>query len=120
MDRKIHLHYGRIHTIDIVDVNSTMSGGATLGALIGLATGMGHSGESTIYRVIAGAILGALTEKSLTEGETAQAITLKENNARMVKVITQVPNVRAGDCVSIERHYRKVKLFRVADQYCKY
>lgn len=117
--RQIPIEYGRILSVETVSVDEGVATGALVGGGIGLATGGGHGAESKALRTVAGALIGALTQKALSDGATAQSYLIRKNNGTTIKVITPADNIFAGDCVVIESQPKEVQLHRTASNDCR-
>lgn len=95
--------YGRITAVNRVNLENqgARSAGALVGGLAGLASGSGQSRSNRALRYMGGAAVGgslAGAASSTTGFEYTVLI-----GARTVRIVTEKPGLRVGDCVSVER-----------------
>lgn len=118
VNRQIYVEYGEVLDVNTVQIEATQGTGAVIGG-VGGALAAGGGGRNTVALGLVGALIGALTENALTSGQTAESFTIRKNNGRTVKVVTQNSDIYRGDCVSIDNHPREIVLNRVAPRYCR-
>jgi len=96
--------YGRVLDSSRVKIDGTTAAGGQLGAIAGAANARDHtsSAESAIIRMVAGAVIGATIESSLTSGEAVEYI-LERRDGQLVSLVTNY-YLPLGACVLLRSH----------------
>ena len=97
----IAVEYGTVRNITQVDMKASTGTGAALGGGIGLAAASTASTESQIGAAAAGALIGALIQKS--RHKTADQYTVSLNNGGTVEIVSEHHDIAVGDCVAMEQ-----------------
>ncbi len=97
----IAVEYGTVRDITQVDMKASSGGGALLGGGVGLAAASTASTETQIGAAAAGALIGALIQKS--RHKTASQYTVNLNNGGTVEIVSEHHDIAVGDCVSLEQ-----------------
>lgn len=97
----IAVQYGTVTNIEQVEMQANAAGGAALGGGIGLAAASTRSGTTQIGAAAAGALIGALIQRS--RHKTADRFTVRLNNGNTVAIVSEHHEIALGDCVSMEQ-----------------
>jgi len=100
-DTIIAVEYGTVANIEQVEMQANAAGGAALGGGIGLAAASTRSGTTQIGAAAAGALIGALIQKS--RHKTADRFTVRLNNGNTVAIVSEHHEIAIGDCVTMEQ-----------------
>lgn len=98
------IDYGRITAVERVTVRNqdAQVAGALVGGLLGVASASGQSSSNRALRGIAGATTGARAG-DLAGSSTAFEYTVLLGGTSTIRLVTEKPGLRVGDCVSLER-----------------
>jgi outer membrane lipoprotein SlyB len=115
LNSSFEINYGIVVGKEKVEIKSQAAQGAVMGGIVGGATsGHHHRGKHAVEGAVAGALLTALLEGS----KKANQYTVKFNDDRMTKIITETKGIREGDCVSVELG-QTANIRRVSTVYCE-
>jgi outer membrane lipoprotein SlyB len=116
LNSSFEINYGIVVGKEKVEIKSQAAQGAVMGGIVGGATsGHHHRGKHAVEGAIAGALLTAILEGS----KKANQYTVKFNDDRMTKIITETKGIREGDCVSVELG-QTANIRRVSTVYCEH
>jgi outer membrane lipoprotein SlyB len=98
------IDYGRITAVERVTVRNqdAQVAGALVGGLLGVASGSGQSTSNRALRGIAGATAGGLVGDA-AGSSMAFEYTVLLGGTNTIRLVTEKPGLRIGDCVSLER-----------------
>jgi outer membrane lipoprotein SlyB len=111
--------YGRITAVERVSVRNqdAQVAGALVGGLLGVASGSGQSTSNRALRGAAGAAVGSRVGDA-AGSSTAFEYTVLIGGTNTIRMVTEKPGLRVGDCVSVERgRFNNMRL--VADERCE-
>lgn len=96
--------YGRITAVEQVQVRNreAQAAGALVGGLLGVASGSGQSSSNRALRGAAGAAVGSRVGDA-AGSSTAFQYTVLIGGTNTIRMVTEQPGLRVGDCVSVER-----------------
>lgn len=100
----IAIEYGRIAAVERVARPSNAPAGALLGGLIGLVASGGHHHHPAdqLAAMIAGAFVGGAVTAAAESAMPGWMYTVGLLDGRTVRVVTEQPDLRPGDCVAVE------------------
>jgi hypothetical protein len=113
------IDYGRITAVERVTVRNqdAQVAGALVGGLLGVASGSGQSTSNQALRGIAGATAGGLVGDAVGSS-TAFEYTVLIGGTNTIRLVTEKPGLRIGDCVSLERgRFNNIRL--AEDERCE-
>lgn len=98
------IDYGRITAVERTTIRNqdARAAGALVGGLLGVASASGQSSSNRALRGIAGASTGARAG-DLAGSTDAFAYTVLLGGTNTIRLVTEKPGLRVGDCVSLER-----------------
>jgi hypothetical protein len=111
----ISVVYGTVMQIEQVQMDPKYGTGALVGGGLGLAAASRRSGTTQAGAAIAGALIGAMIQKS--QAGTADKYTVRLNNGGTIQIVTEHHDIRSGDCVSVEQG-KHANLRRVSPIMC--
>lgn len=116
-NRTITITYGRVVAVEATTLSTAAGGGAAVGGIVGLASAHGERNRDKIGTAAAGALLGAVLTRVAEGKRKAEAFTIQESSGATVKIIQDLPDIREGDCVSVEQG-TTANVRRVSDAMC--
>ena len=97
----ISVEYGTVMQVEQVQMDPKYGTGALVGGGLGLAAASRRSGTTQAGAAIAGALIGAMIQKS--QAGTAEKYTVQLNNRGTIQIVTEHHDIEAGECVSVEQ-----------------
>ena len=97
----ITVDYGTVMQVEQVQMDPKYGTGALVGGGLGLAAASRRSGTTQAGAAIAGALIGAMIQKS--KAGTADKYTVRLNNGGTIQMVTEHHDIESGDCVSVEQ-----------------
>ena len=97
----ITVDYGTVMQVEQVQMDPKYGTGALVGGGLGLAAASRRSGTTQAGAAIAGALIGAMIQKS--NAGTADKYTVRLNNGGTIQMVTEHHDIESGDCVSVEQ-----------------
>jgi outer membrane lipoprotein SlyB len=97
----ITVDYGTVMQVEQVQMDPKYGTGALVGGGLGLAAASRRSGTTQAGAAIAGALIGAMIQKS--KAGTADKYTVRLNNGGTIQIVTEHHDIKSGDCVSVEQ-----------------
>jgi outer membrane lipoprotein SlyB len=113
----IAIEHGRILEVEPVARPSNVPAGAMVGGLIGLIASGHHPGDK-LAGMIAGAFVGGAVTAAAESALPAWMYTVGLLDGRTVRVVTEQPDLRRGDCVAVETD-QFTNLRRVSGALCE-
>ena len=108
------IKYGKVEGVQTVKKDARHAGGAAIGGLAALAFGRG---PHKALKVGASAAAGAAIQGAATSG-TLMQYTVRLIDGPEIKVSTEQPDIRMGDCVAVESgQYTNIR--RVGSVHCE-
>jgi outer membrane lipoprotein SlyB len=108
------IKYGKVEGVQTVKKDASHAGGAAVGGLAALAFGRG---PHRMLKVAASAAAGAAIQGAATSG-TLMQYTVRLIDGPEIKVSTEQPDIRMGDCVAVESgQYTNIR--RVGSVHCE-
>jgi outer membrane lipoprotein SlyB len=116
----IAIEHGRIVEAEHVARPSNAPAGAMLGGLIGLVASGHHPHHpaEALAGMIAGAFVGGVVTAAAESAMPAWMYTVTLLDGRTVRIVTEQPDLRPGDCVAVETA-RFTNLRRVSGALCE-
>ena len=111
----ISVTYGTVTGVERVQLESNAATGAVVGGLAGLAI---RGGGRTTRSMARGAAIGGVGTRALEGSNQATEYTVRLTNGRDVRMVTDDPSIRMGDCVSVEQGNRG-NIRRVSSVHCQ-
>lgn len=108
------IKYGKVEGVQTVKKDARHAGGAAVGGLAAMAFGRG---PHKALKVAASAAAGAAIQGAATSG-TLMQYTVKLINGPEIKVSTEQPDIRMGDCVAVESG-QQTNIRRVGSVHCE-
>ena len=98
------IDYGLITAVQRVDIqnHNAQATGALAGGLLGVASGSGQSSSNRALRGLGGAAVGSSLGGAIGSS-TGFEYTILINGRNTIRMVTEKPGLRVGDCVSVER-----------------
>jgi outer membrane lipoprotein SlyB len=98
------VNYGRITAVRQVDIRNqgAQNAGTLIGGAVGVASGSGQSRSNRALRGVGGATVGNRIARS-AGSSTGFEYTVLVGGSNTIRITTDQPGMRVGDCVSVER-----------------
>lgn len=98
----MHISYGKVQSVENIDLKSEAGKGAAIGGLWGLAaTSRGNSRDMAGGAAV-GALIGGLTTKIAEGSSQAWGYMIQKNDGSVVKVVSDNSHLVVGDCAVME------------------
>ena len=94
------ISFGVVVDKTLVDINGTSDTGSRIGGVVGAMNAMNHNSASTeswVFRMVAGAVIGAVVENTLTSGQGYEYI-IKRTDGQLVSTISEAA-IGVGQCL---------------------
>lgn len=113
----MQISYGKVQSVEAIDLQSDVGKGAAIGGLWGLAATSGGNSSDMVGGAAVGALLGGLTTKISEGSSKAWAYMVQRNDGSVVKVVSDNSHLAAGDCAVIETG-ETTNIRRIAPEMC--
>jgi hypothetical protein len=113
----VSVEHGRVTGAELVQRPSAAPEGAVVGGLLGFLFSGGSAPEK-LFGTFAGAAVGSAVAESNAGPRQGWIYTVQFLDGRSLRVMTERPDLRQGDCVAVESA-RYVNLRRVSDALCE-
>lgn len=113
----VSVEHGKIVGAELVQRPSAAQEGAIVGGFLGFLLS-GRSLPEKVFGTWLGAAAGSAVAESSAGPPQAWAYTVRFQDGRVQRVLTERPDLRPGDCVAVESS-RFINLRRVADALCE-
>lgn len=113
----ISVEHGRVTGAELVQRPSAAPEGAVVGGLLGFLFSGGSAPEK-LFGTFAGAAVGSAVAESNAGPRQGWIYTVQFRDGRSLRVMTERPDLRQGDCVAVESA-RYVNLRRVSEALCE-
>lgn len=112
------VQFGVVRSADPVTLDSNAASGALIGGTIGLATSRGRTNtrmaRNTMVGIGAGSALGAAGDGN----RRGMSYTVDMADGSAVRIVSDQREIRAGDCVAVERVRGTANIRRASEQFC--
>jgi hypothetical protein len=117
--QSISIQYGTVSTVKEVDLKSAaVPAGALVGGGLGLISGSGKSSGKKARNGIVGAIAGGVIAGVAQGSQRGTVYDVSSGNG-VIQIVSDQREIRAGDCVAVERAGDTANIRRVSSSYCE-
>ena len=118
--QSISVQYGVVKQGREVDLQSSaVPAGAVVGGTLGLLSAKGKSSSKKARNAIIGGVAGSAIAGSAQGSTTGMVYDVDLGNSGTVQIVTDQREIRAGDCVAVEKAGDTANLRRVSMAYCQ-
>lgn len=114
----MQVSYGKVQSVENIDLKSEAGKGAAIGGLWGLAANSRGNSSDMATGVAVGALIGGLTTKIAEGSSQAWGYMIQKNDGSVVKVISDNSHLVVGDCAVMEMG-ETTNIRRVASEMCQ-
>jgi hypothetical protein len=114
--QRTHVQFGTVTQVEEVNLTSDVPAGALIGGTLGLVTAGGS--RNAPRNAIVGAALGAGATAAIQGSRSGIAYTVRMLDGSTIRIISDQREIRAGDCVAIERAGDTNNIRRESPAYC--
>lgn len=113
------VQFGVVRSAEQINLEANAPAGAIVGGTLGLMmSGSGTSSSRRARNAILGAGAGAVTADVAQGDRRGMSYQVDMIDGSVVRIVTDQREIRAGDCVAIERARETANIRRVAQGYC--
>lgn len=117
--QSVTIQYGLVKGGKQVDLKSgAVPAGAVIGGSLGLASALGKSSGKKARNTIVGLAAGTLIASSAQGSTAGMVYEIDLGSGATMQVVTDQREIRAGDCVAVEKAGETANLRRVSSGYC--
>jgi outer membrane lipoprotein SlyB len=113
------IQFGTVSHVEQVPLQSNAPAGALVGGTLGLVSSAGGGRGTAPRNAILGAALGAGATAAIQGNRTGFAYTVAMLDGSTTRIISDQREIRAGDCVAIERVGQTNNIRREPAAYCE-
>ena len=118
--QNITIQYGKVTGAREVDLNSgAVPGGALVGGALGLASAGGKSSAKKARNTIIGAAAGGAIAAGAQGNQRGMLYQVDVGSGGVVQIVSDQRELRAGDCVAVEKAGDTANIRRVSASYCE-
>lgn len=110
------VQFGVVQSAQEVTLDSHAAEGALIGGTIGLLAG---SGRSSVGTAIAGAAVGGAATAAAEGNRSGVQYTVRMMDGSSIRIVSDQREIRANDCVAVERGGRTANIRRTSEEYCQ-
>jgi len=117
--QSVSIQYGKVTNLRDVDLRSgAVPSGAVVGGALGLASAGGKSSTRKARNALVGAAAGGAIAGASQGSQKGALYQVEVGSGEVIQIVSDQREIRAGDCVAVEKSGDTANIRRVSASYC--